>query len=130
MPKQNTNGKQTKFQPGNKLGNRFKPGETGNPNGRPKRTALTDSLRAQLQEEMPNADGKTIADALARKLLSLALGGDLQAISLVFDRTEGKAPISLDVTAHTADWREEVERLGLDPHDVINEAKLLIESAD
>lgn len=95
-----TNGKQTvkgKFPPGNKLGNRFKKGETGNPQGRPKRTRLTDALREQLQESHPKKPEETIAELIARRLIAEALKGNMQAIKEVFDRSEGRAPLTLDV---------------------------------
>jgi hypothetical protein len=95
-----TNAKQTqknKFPPGNKIGNRFKKGETGNPNGRPKLTKLTDALRRQLAEIAPDAPEETIAEQIARALISEAKLGNIAAIREVFDRSEGKAPLTLDV---------------------------------
>jgi hypothetical protein len=97
---QKTNGEQTatgKFAPGNKIGNRFPKGETGNPNGRPKLTKLTEALREQLAEAMPGADEQTIAEEIAKTLIRLALSGDIAAIRECFDRAEGKAPLTLDV---------------------------------
>jgi hypothetical protein len=99
-----TNGKQTAnkrkdgtFAPGHKLGNRFKKGESGNLSGRPKLTRLTECLRQQLAEQMPNASERTIAEAIARTLIREALVGNIAAIKECFDRSEGKAPINLDV---------------------------------
>lgn len=95
-----TNGEQTvtgKFAPGNKIGNRFKKGETGNPSGRPKLTRLTEALRQQLSEEMPDASESTVAEEIAKTLIRLAISGDIAAIRECFDRAEGKSPISLDV---------------------------------
>jgi hypothetical protein len=97
---QKTNGEQTatgKFAPGNKIGNRFPKGETGNPNGRPRLTRLTEALREQLAEAMPGASESTIAEEIAKTLIRLALSGDIAAIKECFDRAEGKAPINLDV---------------------------------
>ncbi len=97
---QKTNGKQTatgKFAPGNKIGNRFKKGETGNSSGRPRLTKLTESLREQLAEQMPNASEQTVAEEIAKTLIKLAISGDIAAIRECFDRAEGKAPINLDV---------------------------------
>ena len=95
-----TNGKQTatgKFAPGNKIGNRFKKGETGNSQGRPKLTKLTEALREQLAEINPDAPEETIAEQIARALISEAKLGNIAAIREVFDRSEGKAPLTLDV---------------------------------
>jgi len=54
----------------------------GNPSGRPK-NRLTDALRAAATDERSRQ--------LAEKLWSMALRGNLQAISILLDRLEGKA---------------------------------------
>ncbi len=95
-----TNAKQTqknKFPPGNKIGNRFPKGVSGNLSGRPRLTKLTEALREQLAEEMPNAPERTVAEAIARALIKEAVSGNIAAIREVFDRSEGKAPLTLDV---------------------------------
>jgi hypothetical protein len=96
---QKTDGKQAdgKFAPGNSIGKKFPSGTSGNPSGRPRLTKLTEALRQQLSEEMPGADGETIAEEVARALIREALIGNIAAIKEVFDRAEGKSPISLDV---------------------------------
>lgn len=63
----------------------FKPGQSGNPKGRPKRTALDDRLA-----ELLEADEDTQAGALAKALLIMALSGDTQAAKLVAERAYGK----------------------------------------
>ena len=63
----------------------WKPGQSGNPNGRPKKgLAITDIMREML-EERPE-----IRKALSAKLFELALKGDLAAIREVMDRLEGR----------------------------------------
>ncbi len=97
---QKTDGKQTatgKFTHGNQIGNRFQKGETGNPNGRPRLTRLSEALRQQLSEAMPGASESTVAEEIAKTLIKLAISGDIAAISECFDRAEGKAPLTLDV---------------------------------
>jgi hypothetical protein len=97
---QKTNGEQTacgKFAPGNKIGNRFSKGESGNSAGRPRLTKLSDSLRQKIAETNPDAPEETIAEQIAQTLITMALSGDLQAIKEVFDRCEGRAPVTLDV---------------------------------
>ncbi len=124
-----TNGKQTatgKFAPGNKIGNRFKKGETGNKNGRPKLTRLTDALREQLAEAAPNAPEKTIAEVIARALIREAVSGNVQAIREIGDRTEGKPKQSLDLDLQINDWRTLAKNYSLNEQDVIHEAKLLL----
>ncbi len=129
---QKTNGKQTatgKFAHGNKIGNRFKTGETGNPSGRPKLTRLTEALREQLAEAMPNAPERTVAEAIARTLIREALSGSVSAAREIADRCEGRPKQSIDLDLQINDWRTEAQKYGVTEQDVINEAKLLIESA-
>jgi acetyl-CoA acetyltransferase len=126
---QKTDGKQTvtgKFPPGNKIGKQFPKGTTGNPSGRPKLTRLTDALREQITEHLQGAPERTIAEAIARKLIKLALDGDIAAIREVFDRTEGKPKQAIDLDLQVSDWRTEAQKYGVTEEDVINEAKLLI----
>lgn len=126
---QKTNGKQTakgKFAPGNKIGNRFKKGESGNKSGRPKLTRLTDSLRQQLSEAAPDAPEQTIAEQIAKILIKLALSGDVQAIKEIGNRTEGLPKQAIDVDFQVSDWRTLAQNYSLNEQDVITEAKLLI----
>jgi hypothetical protein len=60
-------------------GRPFAPGESGNPNGRPKgsRNKATMAAEALLEGEV---------EALARKLIELALDGNLAALRLCFER--------------------------------------------
>jgi hypothetical protein len=131
-----TNGEQTvnkrpdgTFAPGHKLGNRFAKGESGNSAGRPKLTRLTECLREQLAEAMPGASERTIAEAIARALIREAISGNVQAAREIGDRTEGKPKQSIDLDLQISDWRTEAQKYGVTEQDVINEAKLLIESA-
>ena len=58
----------------------WKPGQSGNPNGRPKKgTALTDILKGKL-------DAESLAEALIRKIEE----GDTVAIKYAYDRIDGK----------------------------------------
>jgi hypothetical protein len=128
-----TNAKQTqknKFSPGNKVGNRFKKGETGNPSGRPKLTKLTEALREQLAETLPDAPEETIAESIARALIKEAKNGNVQAAREIADRTEGKPKQSIDVDLQVKDWRQLAQTYGVTEADVINEAKLLIAESD
>ena len=68
---------------------RFKPGQSGNPLGRPKkRKSVADELNEELNVMIPVREGTrtiemTKARALARELLRLAMGGNLRAATIV-----------------------------------------------
>jgi hypothetical protein len=127
MKKQTANKRQDgTFAPGNKLGNRFKPGATGNPNGRPKLTLLSEAIRAQLAVVAPEADEKTYAEVIAEKLCTEAASGNVGAAREIADRTEGKPKQQVDVDLSIFDWRELARAHGLNEQDVINEARRLI----
>ncbi len=127
MPKQTVNKRPDgTFAPGNKLGNRFKPGASGNPNGRPKLTILSEALRAQLACVAPDADERTYAEIIAEKLCTEATAGNVAAAREIADRTEGKARQQVDVDLSIFDWRELARAHGLNEHDVIREAQRLI----
>ena len=74
------------FEKGNKIGNRFKPGDVNNPNGR--RNAARDILNKILDTEV---DERTKRERLLDKLVNMANHGNLNAIKEVLDRTEGKS---------------------------------------
>jgi hypothetical protein len=128
-----TNAKQTqknKFPHGNKVGNRFEKGQSGNPSGRPKLTRLTEALREQIAAINPNAPEQTIAEQIAQTLIKLAIAGDVQAIREIGDRTEGKPKQAIDLDMSVSDWRTTAKNYGVSEQDVINEARLLIEQSD
>ncbi len=115
-----------KFAPQNKLGNRFKPGESGNPEGRPKLTLLSEALREQLAEVLPEADERTYAEEIARVLCADAAKGNVMAAKEIADRTEGKPKQAIDVDMSIRDWRELARRNSLSEQDVLREAQRLI----
>jgi hypothetical protein len=123
-----TDGKQAdgKFAPGNSIGKKFPSGTSGNPSGRPRLTKLTEALRQQLSEEMPNAPERTVAEAIARTLIREAISGNVQAIREIGDRTEGKPMQKVDLDLQINDWRTLAKNYGVSETDVLTEAKLLI----
>jgi hypothetical protein len=60
-------------------GKPFKPGQSGNPSGKPKGTRNKATLAI---EELMEGE----ANGLTRKAIELALGGDIQALRLCLDR--------------------------------------------
>ena len=78
----------------------FKKGQSGNPKGRPpKEYCLTDILRAQGElEDVETPAGKIARkQAIAQKLWSMAMGGDVQSLKYVYDRIDGKPRESIDL---------------------------------
>jgi hypothetical protein len=74
------------FAKGNKIGNRFKPGESGNPNGR-------NGSMSELFKELAKAEdskGKTRKEKILNKVLSMAENGSLKAAEMYMNRVEGK----------------------------------------
>jgi hypothetical protein len=69
---------------------KFRPGQSGNPGGRPK-AIMTDAYMRALSRQIPNdAEGRIYADLLAEKVISAASKGDIRAISEITDRVQGK----------------------------------------
>jgi hypothetical protein len=118
------------FSPGNKIGKQFPKGVSGNPNGRPRLTKLSESLRQQIAETNPDAPEETVAEQIAQTLIKLAIGGDVQAIKECFDRCEGRPKQSVDLDIQTTNWRDEARRYGISESEVANEARLLLAEFD
>jgi len=77
---------------------KFKKGQTGNPNGRPKKLPELDKLLADVLGE--EKDGVTAAEAILKKLRQMATSGNLRAAEILLDRGYGKAKQPID---HTTD---------------------------
>jgi hypothetical protein len=74
----------------------WKPGQSGNAGGRPKRNLITDELRGLLSELHPDQKkypGKTRARVIAERMLAQAEGHDLAAQREVLDRVEGRVAV-------------------------------------
>jgi len=79
----------------------FKPGESGNPKGRPKKgETLSDILREQLSsikieyEDGTQVEAKT---AIAAKLIERAMEGEILAMKYIYDRVDGRPKESIDL---------------------------------
>lgn len=82
----------------------FKPGQSGNPGGRPRKQPITEYLIDQLDQPIPETmktqlspifvevygTEATFGQVLAFKLVTQGLRGDMQAAREILDRVEGK----------------------------------------
>lgn len=94
--------KTTKKQLGGITGKGFMPGESGNPAGRPKGVKnLSTLLWEALQERAKKEDGtvldKTHADLVIQRLISDNIKHGKRT-ELIFDRIDGQAKQSVDIT--------------------------------
>jgi hypothetical protein len=82
----------TKRQLHPELANRlWKPGQSGNPSGRPKRAPITDAYIALLSKPVPGDKLKrTYAEAIAQAVAEKAIEGDTRAAQEITDRVEGR----------------------------------------
>ena len=81
------------------VGKPFKKGQSGNPNGRPKKgLAIADILNAKSSEA--DESGETMKEKMLRKVYALATGPrpERWAVEFIADRTEGKALERIDQT--------------------------------
>jgi hypothetical protein len=91
----------------------FKKGQSGNPNGRPKKLPEIDKLLADVLGE--EKDGITAADAILRKLRAMAAQGNIRAAEILLDRAYGKAKQSHDLTTEGKALTFQVVRPHADP---------------
>ena len=74
----------------------FVKGQSGNPNGRPKKLPALDLIMANVMGQ--EKDGITAAEAIIMKLREQAAKGDIKAAQLLLDRAYGKAKQNIDIT--------------------------------
>ena len=85
----------------------FKPGQSGNPKGRPKSITLSEAYRkmlAQVDESDPQR--RTRAEVLAEEMYLKAKMGDVAALREIADRVEGKAKQTVTISMER---REQLE---------------------
>jgi hypothetical protein len=75
-------------------GHQFKPGQSGNPKGRPPIRGLLVHLKNRLGEVTKGES--TMEEIIVLQLVQMAAKGDLLAIREIFDRMEGKPRQALD----------------------------------
>jgi hypothetical protein len=70
---------------------KWKPGQSGNPNGRPKKeNCLTDILKSKVD-----------AEDLAERLINAANNGDMIAMKYIYDRIDGRPKESVDIDSRS-----------------------------
>lgn len=76
----------------------FKPGQSGNPNGRiPNKKVVSEWIRQILAETPENqVENMTRGELLARAILFRAMQGDMRAAEIALDRGEGKVTLSIE----------------------------------
>jgi hypothetical protein len=67
----------------------WKPGQSGNPKGRPKGKSITTQLRKLMDEGL---EGRDLADAMAKAAYKAALKGDHRFWKEIIERLDGKVP--------------------------------------
>lgn len=110
------NGKQPAVKKlGGVTGKGFMPGQSGNPNGRPRTRGLLVQLKAELGEV---TKGRSAEELIAQKLVNLAKRGNLAAIRECFDRLEGKPRQAFDLNdeRRQLQGRTDEEKLHLAVH--------------
>ena len=93
----------------------FKPGQSGNPKGRPKKElCLTDILREQANiEDVETLQGKIKRKhAIANKLWELAMSGDVAALKYLYDRVDGRPIETVKQDLVVEDRSLQVEYIG------------------
>jgi hypothetical protein len=79
----------------------FKPGESGNPSGRPKGTTAKEMLRRQINRVVvdlqgkPSKDGIVRGDLLSNTVVTRAIAGDMRAAAIVYQYDQDR-PISFE----------------------------------
>lgn len=117
-----------KFIKGNQAGRRFERGQVANPDGRNAfGVKVSAILKRRLSETLAD-DNQTIAEAVAEKLITMALGGDLNALRELIDRTEGRTPQTVDMDVSVNDWRQTVESFDISMDELTDEINKLLSS--
>jgi hypothetical protein len=83
---------------------RFKPGQSGNPSGRPKTKPITDRMRAFIETE---EGSELVADAIVKEWRLMIKAGDSSALRELLRRLEGEVPQKIE--AEINDQREDPE---------------------
>ena len=81
------------------LANQWKPGQSGNPKGRPKSATISEEIRAALEEFIKHG-GQNLStrEAIAQVIIKQALAGRYTFVKEIMDRTEGKVAEKMEMS--------------------------------
>lgn len=100
----------------------FKPGQSGNPLGRPKRKPVTEAILAEMAKQH-GRQGKTKLQAMVASMVSLVISGRskeaVEAFKLLAAYTDGLPVQTVEIDVFDA-ARREAEARGLDPEKVVS----------
>ena len=87
---------QGKFDAGNTHGTPWLPGQSGNPEGRPKRPDIAFKLCKEL-DSIEEETGITKEEAIAQVITKLAMAGNPKMIEILLDRVYGKVQQDVNI---------------------------------
>ena len=93
----------------------FKPGQSGNPKGRPKKEHCIPDILRLIGEEETDATGVNKREKILRKVYDLALSGHSWAVQFIAERTEGKVSDKLQLDTGTEEMIIKILRSDEDP---------------
>jgi len=96
---------------------KYKKGQSGNPNGRPKGTSLRD-IKVVLQDLLSQEkNGTQLIDGLMSVVVNKALKGDLKAVDMLLSYTFGKATQRTEITGaegEAIEIKHDLSKLNID----------------
>jgi hypothetical protein len=100
----------------------WKPGQSGNPGGRPKKNPITDAVLKELAKQH-GRQGKTKLEAAVASFVTLMISGkpkdQLEAFKVLLPYTDAQMPQTVELDVYDA-ARREAEARGLDPEKVVS----------
>ena len=91
MPEADKTTKSNGKMPGGITGKGWKPGVSGNPNGRPKGVQSIPDILRKIGEEEGTVEGLNKLEVVLRMVFGFAVEGKSWAVQFIADRTEGRA---------------------------------------
>lgn len=93
----------------------FKPGQSGNPGGRPKKKPLTEELQKILESTGRDPQKRTYAKRLMESAVKRAIKKDTLALREIWERAEGKVPQAVTGPDGSAPFQVAIIFAGPDP---------------